>query len=205
MPTTTLQRFVRFDPAKIDAREPMDAGMCGRALSNLNHLADQYAQHRVNWNLNTLSVTYDLTTPLSEWGLVWCSTPFDLHVRSNGESYRTRLRLLVSSNNASHGAEFRGVVTPFANAVSERDFAGTNTGDVTVTSASFSWLAPSALLYLRPEQVARAEDTASSLDAIGGPSSTSRWLRCVLMVWGKVFNVAAEPQVRGVHLSEVYP
>jgi hypothetical protein len=205
MPTTTLQRFVRFDPAEIDARDPLDSGMCGRALSNLNHLADQYAQHRINWNLGTLRVTYAPVPAVGDWGLVWCSTPFDLHVRSNEESYRMRLRLLVSSDSASHGAIFRGVVTPHEFAISERDFAGVNTGDVSITSTSYSWLEPSALLYLRPEQVDRAEDTASALDSIGGVSTTARWLRCVLMVWGKVTNVAAEPALRGVHLSEVHP
>jgi hypothetical protein len=206
MATTTLQRYVRFGESEINARDPMDAGMCQRALSNLNHLADQYAQHRVQWVMHSGAFYAYAPTPAEgEWALVWMSTPFDLHLRESGLSYAMRLRMRVSSNSAIDAATFRAVVSPVGEAVSERDVAGPNTGDVAITSASYSWLAPTDLLHLDARRVNRGAESAPALDTIGGTTLPTQWLRAVLTVWGKVNGPGATPRLQGVHLSEFMP
>lgn len=203
MATTTLQRYVRFGESTIDALDPMDAGLCGRALSNLNHLADQYAQRRVAWVLPAGSTLSPSPTPAVDvWGLVWVSAPFDLHVRADGESYRLRARIRGDSNSGSWAATFRVVVAPYEEVVSQRDVAGANVGDVTFTSASTAWDAPSALLYLDAARVERARGAAPALDSIGGTTREAPWLRCVAAVFGRVNNAGATARLTGLLVDE---
>lgn len=205
MATTTLQRYVRFGPATIDALDPCDAGMCGRALSNLNHLADQYAQARVNQLAPAGEYLAASAKDPDVWGRVWTSTPFDIHVRADGSSYRARVRLRVSSASDTWTATFRAVLSPLSESASERDVAGPNVGEVSSTSSALAWEAPASLLYLDGPRVGRALREVATVDEVAGPVRTALWLRCNLAVWAKRNNVGATPRLSGVYLAEYMP
>lgn len=200
MATSTLGHYVRFGETAFNGLDPMDSGMSGRALGNLNHIADQYAQRRIAWVSHGSTLTFAETTDDDDWGLIWSSTPFDLHVRDDGTSYRCRLRMRASSD-ALMG--FRVALSAAGEGAAEVWTAETsNVASISVNGAA-AWYAASGLLYLDNSRVRRATQSVNTIDSIGGSAIAVRWLRAQLTVWAKS-DGSSTPQLSGIELDEYY-
>jgi len=207
MPSSELGHYVRFDEANVDSQEYCDTGISRRAIGNLDHLADQYAQQRVNWvSHSSLYLTQDAASITDDvYYPMWTSTPFDLHVREDLESYRCFVRLRVQSDDAVQSAVFRAILAPEGDAEADLFTAGVNVfTTATITSATFAWVSGGSLIYLDRDHVRRATRTVSTVDSVGGTPVTATWLRARLHVWGARSNSQAEPRLGGVHLREYY-
>jgi hypothetical protein len=211
--TSILGHYARFSEALIDTVEFADAGLCRRGLNNLNHLADQRGQTLVNWTgqnyYGTQYVTtYEASPVVDTYYEMWRSTTFDISVREDGESYRCRTRLLVTSNHATYAANVAAVLSwDGANDAAELARDLTNVTDVTVQSASYAWTAeaaPDNLVYLTADQVARARASAPVINAVGGAALSGVCLRARLVVYANIANVAASARLQGVQLVEFY-
>lgn len=205
MSTSELGHYVRFGETAIDSLDPVDTGMARRAIGNLSHIADQYAQRRIAWvsHGSTLDTIVDTTVAGTFWRL-WTSHPFDLHVQANHESYRCRVRLRVSSGSASNKATFRAVLAPYEEREAEAGLYGTrvNATEIEVTQTAYTWEDGAALIYLDAPLVGRASERATTIDSIGGEATRVQWLRAHLSVWVDVAATASIASLGGVQLDE---
>ncbi len=201
MATSQLGHYVRFTESALDALDPADTGMARRACGNANHLADQYAQRRIAWVGGPFVTVGDEPVP-GQWYRLWTSHPFDLHVLPEGESYRCRLRLRVTSGDASDPATFRAVLSARGGGLAEAYRDGANVTDVTVTQATYTWEDPPELVYLDARLVAAAQESVSTVDSIGGEPRAPLWLRAQLSVWVEISDSASIAGLGGVQLDE---
>lgn len=218
MATSEDGHYTRFDESLIDDGDAADTGMHRRAIGNLDHLADQFAQNRVKWILPSGSYfevdpditpgtdTYFGTITTSGDGvlnMLWKSTPFDLHVREIGETYHCRCRLRVRSNHFSNTATFRACLAPVGFSAAEVARADVNTADTNAVSGTgFSWEDVDALMYLDDALIARATQSVSVPNAVGGEYRGATWLRVELVIVGQVNDATAEAHLDGCELTE---
>lgn len=212
MTTSSLGLYTRFDESLVDDENPVDTGLMYRAINNLNHLADQYAQHRVNWVIPAGKSGLEVDPSgeaLTETNRVFLyrSLPFDMHVREDGTTYDLLVWLRTQSNHATHTATFDAVLSPAAPGTAysdgERAAAGVNVGTTTATSTTAAWSQVSpAALTLDQRMVARSTDRASTVDTVGGPERGVDWLRVELWVYCGVSDVLATPELSGVRAVE---
>lgn len=204
MATSVLGHYVRFGESAIDEIDPVDSGMAGRALGNLNHIADQYAQRRIAWvsvDGDTLDTDPNDIVADTPWRL-YTSGEFDVHVHQTGESYRFRLRLRVQSGDASDEATFSAVLAPVGESLVELHRAGPNVADIAVIGASFTWEDAAALLYLDAERVTAASRSVATINEAGGDPVAGQWLRVQLTVWVSVEDTTSVASLGGVQLDE---
>lgn|SRR5574341_1402335 len=211
MSSSELGHYVRFDEALVEGsggtNDFVDTALHRRALGNLDHLADQYCQILVNWpapagnyfTIDTASIANDT------YYRMWTSAAFDMAVRSDGESYRCRCRLRLSSNSALVSATFRAVIAQEGASEPELYEAGANVATFVVTSATSSWQSAASLLYLDGARVARARRQIAQIDSIGGAPINATWLRAQLVVYGQRDTASAEPRLYGAHLAQYLP
>lgn len=211
MPSSTLGHYVRFRPSDINARDPVDSGMASRALGNLNHLADQYAQVRIKWVApagDSLATSANEPTLASGHQRLWTSTPFDLHVRPDGESYRLRLRWLLRGDTAfgsTEDAHFIAALGPAGDSLSEAFAGGPNVAEHSLTSASLTWVDHGDLLYLDADRVRRCRQIVPAINEVGGAERNALWLRCELSVWCRVEDLVSDVgALGGLELTEYY-
>jgi hypothetical protein len=225
MASSELGHYVRFDEALLEgsgsANDPFDTGLARRAPGNLDHLADQYAQHLVNWTSPTTSdyFTIDADTIADDtYYALWKSAPFDMalahFLNADGvpelQTYRCRCRLRVGSNSGGTAARFKAVLAQQGAGEpelleGEHLTPGPNaTNQISVTTATSSWQAASGLIYLDETRVRRASADVATVDSIGGAPITVRWLRAQLVVFGQRDTSSASPRLFGVHLSQFY-
>ena len=207
MASSELGHYVRFNEALLGEDDFADAGMCRRAVGNLDHLADQLSQVRVAalFPSGDYAAPYEASPVIATFYEVWRSNSFDLHVKGDGSSYRCRIRLRVTSAHASHAAAFRAALSweggPHLAEVLRNE---ENVESVAVTSASVSWQEPTSLVYLDPERVRQAREDLASIDSVGGEERTGTRLRACLVVFGSVANVAAQARLHGATVAEFY-
>lgn len=211
MSTSTLGWYSRFDEALVDDEDPVDTGHAYRAVNNLNHLADQYAQHRVNWILAAgeqglaidASDTLDTT---NDFFLYRTAAAFDLHVREDGTSYRCACWLYVHSGHATHQAVFKAALVPAASGITRPDLeiatGGVNVADCNRIGTTFQQEQLDALMYLDAPRVRDAGELVSTIDSIGGSVVTVQKLAVRLHVYVSVNNMGAAPRLGGVRLVE---
>lgn len=201
MATSEKGHYVRFDEALIDAQDFVDTGIARRALSNLDHLADQYAQTLCRW------VSYDLDQALTPtgafhddapdvidadtWYRLWTSPAFDLPIRKSlHETYRCRLQMRTGVGGAPESTgttRFLASLAPLGMTPVEHVSPGANVADATLTglpSPNHDWRAASSLIYLDDAQMRRASRAVSAIDAVGGVAVSATWLRVQLVVYG---------------------
>lgn len=203
MATSTLGHYVRFGTTAIDGLDPVDSGMAGRALGNLNHLADQYAQVRVAWvGYSSQYFTYNQGQEPANgyWGLVWLSSAFDMHLRSDGTTYRCRARMRAE---AAALMGFRLVLAPVGQHYSEMQTNdSSNVADISVDGAG-AWYDAASLLYLDAARAHRAQQTVATADSAGGDAISARWLRAQVAVYA-LSDGSTVPKLSGVQLAEYY-
>jgi hypothetical protein len=201
MSTSEFGHYVRHTESALDSLDPLDTGMMRRGAGNVNHLSDQFAQRRIGWSSDPFETVADEPVP-GEWYRVWTSHPFDLHVMPNGESYRCRVRLRISSGSASDKATFRAVISPRGAGLAELYRGDVNVYEAIVTQTAYTWEQAGDLLYLDAPLVARVTDDVATIDAIGGATATARWIRPQLSVWVDVADGAVVAGLGGVELDE---
>jgi hypothetical protein len=209
MATSTLEHYVRFGETSIDSLDPVDSGLSDRALGNLNHVADQYAQRRIGWVLwgsNYFTHDADITVPANEYSRVWTSTPFDLHVRPDSTTYSCRVRLRVSSNHATATATFRATLAARGDTEGESYRAGVNVAEIQVTQTGYTWEQGASLIYLDTPRMRRAQtiEPAPVKNTVSGAVVSGTWLRAQLVVWAAVES-GASPRLSGLELDEFIP
>lgn len=210
MATSRLGHYVRFGESTIDALDPFDSETSGDILGNLNHLADQYAQVRIAWALPTGGTSYAVAAGVAEvdgYQRLWTSTPFDMHVRASGESYKCRLRVRVAANITGVGsapASFRFALSAPGEADDELNSAGNNRAVESVSTAGVAeWRTHSALIWLDAPRVVRATQAVAAIDAVSGETRSARWLRVTLTAWAHVDSIADDTaQLTGLELAE---
>lgn len=216
MATSEKGHYVRFDESTIGALDACSSGKLRRALSNLDHLADQYAQTRIKWvsiaGNNGFVPQADDPTIMGPGNFfrVWTSSPFDLHVYDSGESYRCRLRARIapgSTDPVSEFATFRFVLAPEGTSESELDVGGVNVATAsTFNGESAAWVS-AGMIYLDVGMTARARKSVAAINTIGGATVNARWLRAQLVVFGASSDGdSAFPTLSGIDLCEyVHP
>lgn len=212
MPSSKLGHYSRFIASQMGATQPVDSGMAGRALGNLNHLADQCAQVRVAWTAPTgLAIGYNEDGPTVDgFQALWTSTPFDLHINDDGTSYPCRLRMRLAAEEQgfdSHPPIFRFVLAPegasqidmvVADPVSVAELSVDNGGVMT-------WYAHGSLLRLNRRKVSEATRSVQTRNSIGGGLSTAAWLRVELSAWARVGATGDDiASLGGLELAEYY-
>lgn len=204
MATSELGHYVRFDEATVASpsgtEAPFSTGHARRAIGNLNHLADQYAQRRIAWVGRTLTVDEDVIVD-GVFGFLWASGSFDLHVDGTGESYALRGRLRLSSDDAVASATFRVVIAHENASLPELFEAGDHTDEITVVRSGFDWDATS-LLYLDAFRIAAAQREVAAIDAVGGDPLSAVWVRARMWIFAKRQSSLAEARLSGVQLDE---
>lgn len=213
MPSSKLGHYVNFSPAQVGTIAPVDSGMSQRAIGNLNHLADQFAQRRIGWvspdpnQYFAVGDDYEVVT-VAGFQRLWTSTPFDLHIRGDGESYRCRLRWRLYGNAyglPSNKAKFRAVIGPAGDSESELFAGGPNTAFHEVDSLNEweGWVEHGELLYLDSARVRRWRKSVAAINEPGGREATAIWLRCELSVWCWAADVGAG-RLSGLQLDEYF-
>lgn len=206
MATSTLGHYVRFGETSIDSLDPVDSGLCDRALGNANHIADQYAQRRIGWVLyggGHFTHSKDGVPP-GTYSPVWSSTPFDLHLREDLTSYPCRVRMRVSSGHATASATFRATLAKVGETEGESYEGGVNVAEITVAQVNATWKDAPNLIYLDAPRVIRARAAAPSINSVGGVVVTGTWLRAQLVVWAAQ-EAGAEARLSGLELDEYMP
>lgn len=217
MATSEKGHYVRLDEALVEAQDFVDAGIHRRAISNLDHLADQYAQALIKW---VAPSTFPLGfQPFGEdpepeeldhdvFHRIWTSWAFDLPVRkSTGEAYRCRLRARIKAGptaGTSDFATFRFVLAPFGFSESELFTTGANVKEMSIfggTAAQWQGTNDGSLIYLDASLTARARATVASLNTIGGNQIDAVWLRAQLVCFSMASAVTVYPELTGVDLS----
>lgn len=208
MATSTLGYYARFSEAAINGLDFVDSGMAQRALGNLNHLADQYAQVRCEWVAPTGNagiVADGDTLALGAYQRLWTTPPFDLHVRGEFSTYRLRVSLRVHSGDATDAATFRVVLAPVGEGADELFSGDDNVAEETVAGASFAWVRHADLLFLDAARVRRATRSVAAINEVGGATATAKWLRVEASVWvSPDDDIASVPALGGVELEEYY-
>lgn len=205
MSTSVLGHYVRFDETAIDGLDPCDSGMLQRALGNLNHLADQYAQVRVKWVHPGPDGIAAEAPELGVFQRLWTSTPFDVHIRGDGSSYRMRVRLLGHSGHATHKATWRVVLSKPGEAEDELYSGDTNVAEITAAAASFTWMQAPSLVYLDPPRARRCMDRVTVRNAVGGPAANGIWRRVQASVWvAPIDDASFDPVLGGLEIEEYH-
>ena len=207
MASSELGHYVRFGESLIGEDDFADAGMCRRALGNLDHLADQFAQVRVAslFPSGDYASPYEASPSTGTFYEVWRSNSFDLHVKADGSSYPCRVRLRVTSNHASYAATFRAVLSwEGANHRAEALRNDDNVESVSTTSATVSWKQPAGLIYLDDDRVERAREDIAAIESVGGEERTGTRLRACLVVFGSIANAAAQARLHGALVHEFF-
>lgn len=212
MATSEDGHYVRYQSSLVDADEPTDTGIHRRAMGNLDHVADQFAQTRVRWvshgnQYYTLDSSLSLTT--GEYYLLWRSSFFDLHVAPVGSSGEMRSYGLRCSTLAASAS---GNVTIYtALSLPEDSLFRITSGESDVGSSfrgtGYGWadqpnLDDGGLMYLNDAHIRRARAAAPSVDSVGGRVTAVPWVRVCLSVYGVAASGGGEPRLRGVELTE---
>lgn len=208
MGTSTLGHYTRFDEAFIEGNEPVDTGVAWRAINNLNHLADQYAQHRVNWVAEAsgagLEVVGTLTAGPRFW--IWRSGLFDLHVSEDGESYPLVGWLRVHSGHAERQAVFYAALVPVGGGTETPEVelaeGGSNVSTCVRTSDAFAWEPLLAPLTLGGEKLVRARAAIGTRDAVSGPSVVAAIIRARVHVYASINFAGGAPRLGGARFVE---
>lgn len=208
MATSELGYYVRHTESALDALDPCDTGMLRRALGNLNHIADQYAQRRIGWVIpvgGSPFVTVSGEPTAGKYYRLYTSTPFDLHVAADGASYPCRVRLRIKSGHANIKATFRACLSPVGRGATEVNVADVNVAEMDVTGTAYAWTRAENLIWLDALRVREARTTVSTIDSIGGAPVGALWLRAELSVWVSVQDTELIAGLGGVELDEYVP
>jgi hypothetical protein len=210
MATSEWFRFVDFSDTQLDSLDPCDTGLLRQVIGNLDHLADQYAQVRVAWELPTdAPVAFDTSDTESVEEAVpyrlWTSCPFDLHVLPDGTTYPCRVSLKITSGSDSDAATFRAVMTRVGAGDGEHFEDGPNATEIAITHDEITWHLADDLIYLDSRARSRATVRVPTINAPGGTETSALWLRVTLTVWVTVNDSTSIAALRGVELHEYIP
>ena len=206
MSTSSYSGFVRFDSTELADGVPTDALMARTLVNNVNHVADENAQVRVNWY--TPGTQYASIEPFTKsasivantWYQVGVWGPWPACVGHDGIAYPVRVRLRGSVSNAAATATFRIVYGALPNMITDRDVAGANTADLTSTSTTLAWLSGTSLLEL---DAAQTREGVQRLSVYSSSAATSVEA-CMLGVslWAQISNASYLPRVGGLYVAE---
>jgi hypothetical protein len=217
--TSEYEYRVLFDTNAVgDATAALDARTARIILSNLNHLADEFAQARVAMS-GTVAALSGKSGYLTSRTPVATNTPylvvsytFPLSIRAAGQSYKVRVRVGGATANAAAAATFRLVLSPgfdASAAVSGPTDASYTSGATSSTSAA--WLtgasdgtnAYATMMELNSAQVDLCmAEFATSVSLGGDPASVNvPWV--TLSVFAETTNVTYVPRLYSLLASEV--
>ena len=183
-------------------------------LNNLCHYADVFVQVRAAFNTSPrVGKGYiDSTTPsvVNTPFFIW-STSFPIFLRSDGSSYKLRIRIAGASSDGVNAVRFRAVIGP-ATTISRIVTTATDAQflTATTTSSTAAWLTGSSqgtdayttMIEMTADEVANAIVTTSTpVDIAGGGRSVAQAV-VTLAVYGQTANVAATPRLHGVYACE---
>lgn len=189
MSTSEQGHYVRFGASLVDDERPVDTGIARRAISSINHIADQYGQARVVWAGHT---PFDAPSPPpAEYNRLGPGFPFSIRIRDAVESYAFRCRLLVRRVSGDDNAEFALTLAAPGLGRVYLGATGPNVGYTTANSTTYVWreMGPTGgganLLRLGVSEVAEAQRTTVARDAVGGSLLGVSWVEIHAQVWTK--------------------
>lgn len=212
MASSELEHYVRFSPTKVygvSGDGPVDTGTSVRALGNLAHLADQFAQVRSRWvarnSSDVAKIDPNVTFVINKKFLLWTTAAFDLHLRPDGSAYDCRWRVRGARSGAAGTTTFSVGLVPLRFAEAQIQTNDVDVSTSTTTSLTHAWLTPAdALLRLPPDLVAAVRADVSTVDTVAGTERSASWLEVYAQVWGEGNNVAAAPECSGLEISEYF-
>lgn len=175
-------------------------------LDSLRHLFDEYAQVRVNWPVRSSGhYTAAGGTTITLWYPL-LTFAFPISLRSDGTSFRLRVRLTAAQSAANSGT-FRAVLSSlssagrYANATADGGnvFSGAtaSTTPVVLTPAS------SDIIYMDTDMVREAVRDVRGYNAVSGAEPVDVAICDVaLTIWSKTSNAAATSRIFGVYGAE---
>lgn len=207
MPTSQDGYYTRFTESVLAAEQAADAAHCARALDNLNHLADQYAETLVAWAGTTLGVAE--ASPADEVIYpIWYSTPFDLRLQEDGTSYPMRCSIRVTSSHVSQSSIFWVVVAEATQLVEDRGTIGTaieatNADGVSVAQTTTTW-EDTKLLQLDARSALTATKAVITTDVLPFVGAPGFWCRAVLAIYASS-ETSAVALLSGASLCQYLP
>jgi hypothetical protein len=219
MSTSEYERRILTDSNDVMGQpKALDALSARIVMSNLNHLADEFAQVRAALSGTTASLSGKagyLTsgTPAAiDTPYQVCTTSFPICVRAAGQSYKFRVRIGGASANGASSATFYATLS----AGGEAPALTTDATDATfvttpTTSTSAAWLtgasqgaaAYTTMMEMSPAQVATCMSSFATRMAIGGDAASVTVPWVTLTVFASTTNVSHVPRLYGVSLAEV--
>lgn len=212
MSTSSLGHYTRYDESLCRDEDPTDTGLAYRAINNLNHLSDQYAQVRVAWKVKSGAQGLELdpsgdTLSTSTYTYIYRSSAFDMHVRGDGTSYPCVGRIWAHSGDAAYAATFRAGLVPSAPgreySAAEIEANDVNVSFASVTGTGFTaWTGLNELIYLDSSMVGRSQMLVATVDDIGGATVFVRTLSVRLFIYVSGDPAHCAPELGGVELYE---
>ncbi len=219
MATSEYHYRVLLDLADVGvAKKALDPTTSRSLMSNLNHMADEFAQVRVTYS-GTVAALSGKAGYLSSRTPTSTATPyavtswsFPMSIRAQGQSYKLRVRIGGATANATATATFTAVLSPGNTAPAS---VGDASDAVYVTAGTAStaaaWLtgvsqgagAYTTMMEMNAAQVAACwNDFPTKVSLSGDPATvTCAWV--TLSIFAETTNVTHVPRLYSVYAAEV--
>ncbi len=206
-----------------DSPQALDAFTSRIVMSNLNHLADEFAQVRcaLSGTVAALSGKAGYLTSRTPTAIntpyAVVSTSFPMLVRGSGASYKLRVRIGGASSNVAAAAIFTAVLSlgrdapaavgdaseaPYTDAVYITD-ATASTAAAWLTGASQGPGGYATLMEMNAAEVEACALDFPTTDAPGGGAVTVRVAWVTLTIFASTSNVTYVPKLFAVYAAEV--
>jgi hypothetical protein len=219
MSTSEYSYRVLVDTAAVgDATHALDARTSRIVLSNLNHLADEFAQARVSMS-GTVSALSGKAGYLTSRTPTAADTPylvvsytFPISVRALGQSYKLRVRVGGATANAAADATFRLVLSPGPEAASlvlgasDASYTSAKTSSTTaawLTGSSDGAANYSTMVEMSASQVAMCMTEFATTESLGGDAASVMVPWATLSVFAETTNVTHVPRLYALNAAEV--
>ncbi len=193
--------IIRVPGASFGEDDAVDTGNARDGLvNNAIHTADMSGQVRVSTLLDGTSFMMGVPDVYQVQRVIPFG-PFPLSVRSDGSSYRLRIRVLGHSN-AGSSVTFRAVLSPFQSGTPFAE-AAVNVSEVATTSTTEAWRDFPSTIYLSPAQVAAATQGMRYPTTIASTTSFTTSYACLVCV--SVYlsqSVSSEARIGGFYAAE---
>mgnify|MGYP000255244594 CR=1 FL=1 len=180
------------------------------AINNVNHYCDIHGQVRARMVARTGEWREGIGAEKT-WSVMFAAHNVAIALRPDGSSYRLRLRLNASAENAAFECFFAVSVqspTGFVYPASATTDAVWKTGSIVATAPA--WLTGASLgssafttqIALSPSEASACARTTSTLTDVAGDRIAVTHALCSIYVWGYADNTAHQPRLYAFSAEE---
>ncbi len=198
------QACIRCNTAHAADGYPVDCALYRDQLATAAHLFDESAQVRVNWGARSASAYREASGAPVIWYPITTVAAWPLKLRSDGESFRLRVRVSGAASSA-HTVTFRVVVDTPSNLqrAAMATTLGTNVWEGQTSSTTPGYITPSGsnIIYLQAGAI--APSALRTFDAVAGATPiTVSTVMVTARVYGETSDAAAAIRLFGLYIAE---